>query len=64
MKNYKCGPFVYTFPDSCCVFCKHSDIFWDYTHGIYTVWCDRGNQIDSLGKLAQGCNEIERDEDE
>lgn len=64
MKKYECGPFVYNFPDTCCVFCKHADIYWDYTHGIYMVTCDKGTLIDSLGKLAQGCDEIERYEDD
>lgn len=31
----------YVVPESCCLFCKHcSDIFWDYTNGIYMVICD------------------------
>lgn len=61
--TYKCGPFNYNLPDSSCVFCRHSDIFWDYTHGIYMVLCDKGHKVDSLGKLAQGCDDRE-DEDE
>lgn len=64
MSKYECGPFVYDFPDSCCVFCRHADIFWDYTNGIYMVICDKGNQIDSIEKLVKGCNEIERYEED
>lgn len=64
MKKYKCGLFTYDFPDSCCVFCTHADIYWDYTNGIYMVTCDRGTNIDSIETLVKGCNNIERYEDE
>lgn len=59
MKIYKCGVFTYNFPDSCCVFCKHAEVFWDYTNGIYMCLCDNGHKIDSIAKLVKGCEDKE-----
>lgn len=29
-------------PDNACVFCKHcTDIFWDFSHGVYALWCGK-----------------------
>lgn len=27
--------------DSDCIFCKHCDVFWDYTNGPYMLICGR-----------------------
>lgn len=38
--RYGEGQAVGAKPDSC-LFCKHcTDIFWDYTHGPYTLCCE------------------------
>lgn len=29
-------------PDKACVFCERcTDIFWDYSHGVYCIFCDK-----------------------
>ena len=29
-------------PRKCCLICKHcTDIFWDYTHGPYMLFCEK-----------------------
>ena len=28
--------------DKDCIFCKHCDVFWDYTNGPYLLVCDEG----------------------
>lgn len=59
MKIYKCGVFTYNFPDSSCAFCRHAEVFWDYTNGIYMCLCEKDHKIESLGKFAEGCNDKE-----
>ena len=40
-KPYVCGNRRYWLPPDNCVFCEHcTDIFWDYTHGMYTYFCE------------------------
>lgn len=59
MKRYECGPFRYTLPDYACVFCEHcSDVFWDYSNGIYALICDKDNlmHICSNGTLVGHIN--------
>ena len=45
MKIFKCANGIeYNCPDTACVFCKHcNDIFYDYTHGPYLMFCDIPN---------------------
>ena len=62
--KYECGPFIYDLPETSCVFCKHADIIWDYTHGIYAIWCDEGYEVTDLGKMAKDCKKREVYEDE
>lgn len=32
--------------DNDCVFCKHcTDVFWDYTHLIYMLICDKRHDV-------------------
>lgn len=59
--KYECGPFIYDLPETSCVFCKHADIFWDYTHGIYWILCDEGYDVTDI---ARGCKKREEYEDE
>ena len=42
MRIFKCeNGFEYKCPDTACVFCDHcTDIFYDYTHGPYLMFCD------------------------
>lgn len=62
--KYECGPFIYDLPETSCVFCKHADIFWDYTHGIYWILCDEGYKVTDIAKMAKGCKKQEVYEDE
>lgn len=62
--KYECGPFIYDLPKTSCVFCQHADILWDYTHGIYTIWCEEGHDVTSLLKMAKGCKSRKEYEDE
>lgn len=61
MKKYKCGLFVYTLPDHCCVFCKHcSAVWWDYSNGICNITCD--NDIYGInGNIQNVCDKFEDD---
>ena len=42
MREYKCSDGrTYIVSDRHCLFCDHcTDIFWDYTHGIYLMLCN------------------------
>lgn len=63
MKTYECGLLKYTLPDHACVFCKHcSDVFYDYSCGIYMLICDKENDAD--GNLLGNCIEFEENNDE
>lgn len=57
--KYECGPFIYDLPETSCVFCDHADIFWDYTHGIHTIICDKGHEATDLAKMGHGCKDQE-----
>lgn len=36
------GPTLRVKNDDNCVFCKHcTDMFWDYTHGPYMIFCEK-----------------------
>lgn len=45
MREYKChdpiGPgVVVRAPETCCLFCDHCyDVWWDYSHGPYAMFC-------------------------
>ena len=46
--------------NSCC-FCKNlSDLFYDFTHGPYLFFCDKGIDVDNE-LLLNGCSEFEED---
>lgn len=42
MRIFKCANGIdYNCPDHACVFCDHcKDIFYDFTHGPYMIFCD------------------------
>jgi hypothetical protein len=46
-----------------CLFCKHNtDIFYDYTNGIYMIICGLGLDDDCIVKAFDGkCNKWESD---
>ena len=47
MREFKLsdGRIVKCINDKDCVFCDHcTDIFWDYSHGIYMIFCDIGEE--------------------
>lgn len=59
MKDYICGPFKYTLPETACVFCCHADILWDFSNGIYCIICDKDTSMPSKCKgniLGDCCN--------
>lgn len=40
------GPIFKVKYDEDCVFCKHcTDIFWDYTHGPYMLFCEDDHDV-------------------
>ena len=56
MKQYKCGPFTYKLDDTACVFCEHcEDVLWDYTNGIYSIFCEKG-LIANVGNCDGKCS--------
>lgn len=56
MKAYHCkdpiGPgVIVNAPDNSCLFCNHcTDIFWDYTNGIYNTYCELDLNIEKGSK--------------
>lgn len=42
MRIFKCkNGLEYQCPDTACVFCDHClDMFYDYTHGPYLIFCE------------------------
>ena len=72
MKEYQCydpiGPgVVVRAPETCCLFCDHCyDVWWDYTHGPYTMFCEvHESPFDMEGPQGKcpdfTCQEGERD---
>ena len=54
-----------------CLFCKHcSDIFWDYSNGIYAIFCDiEWNNAESMSEhinlsFKGKCKSFEESEEE
>lgn len=49
-------------PDSCLV-CKHcTDVFWDYTHGPYTLICEYNNFPDCIEQHGRAtCDKFEEE---
>lgn len=70
MKEYHCkdpiGPGVKVIaPDNSCLFCNHcTDIFWDYTNGIYDTYCELDKDIEKGAKGLCKNFEEERGSDE
>lgn len=47
-------------PEDSCVFCEHcTDLFWDYTNGIYMVFCEEEKQ-----GIFGGCESFKEGENE
>lgn len=63
MKRFLCDSGkVYTLPDEACVFCMHcDDIFWDYTHGIYMLFCAKNNSAKDFGNVPCICKDFKAD---
>lgn len=62
MKTYECGLFKYNLPDHACVFCKHcTDVFYDYSNGIYMLICDKKDDVD--GNLLDKCTDFEENDE-
>ena len=52
----------YKLPDECCVFCTHcTDVYWDYTHGIYMLTCDINSHAADFGNLPNLCKYYNED---
>lgn len=40
------GPLIRVKREKDCLFCAHcTDVFWDYMHGIYGIWCEGEHDI-------------------
>ena len=63
MKHFQCDSGrVYELPDQACVFCKFcTDIFWDYSHGIYMLYCDADQPAREFGNVPCICKHFEAD---
>ena len=65
MSPFKCdNGHTYMAFNHSCVFCKHCDLFWDYTNGPYAFLCDVDGAPEKDG-LAGDCERyeaIEREE--
>ena len=56
----------YKLPATACVFCNHcTDIFWDFSHGIYALFCDKDIDYSALhGNINGECKMFEPEESE
>lgn len=63
MKHFQCeSGKIYKLPDKACVFCQScTDIFWDYTHGIYALVCEKDNKAAEFGNVPCICKDFEAD---
>lgn len=61
MREYKIDDVTFRVKqDNDCVFCSHcTDIFWDYTHGIYALICEL--EREEVNSLIHTCEEFEED---
>lgn len=61
-KKFECLSYTLIAHKKSCEFCKHlSDTFYDFTHGPYLFFCDRGIDV-NMDILRNGCNGFEKDE--
>lgn len=63
MKRFLCDSGrQYNLPDEACVFCIHcTDIFWDYTHGIYMLACSENSPAKDFGNVPCICKDFKAD---
>lgn len=56
----------YKLPSTACVFCNHcTDLFWDFSHGIYALFCDKDIDYRSIyGNVKGECKMFEPEESE
>lgn len=52
--KYQCGPFIYDLPKTSCVFCQNAEVFWDYSNGIYLIYCPENTIDDEI--WIKGCD--------
>ena len=66
-KEYTCGLWKYKLPAHACVFCAHcTDVFWDFSHGLYAIFCDvDGGEFNKSknGNITGNCKDFREDED-
>lgn len=64
MSPFKCeNGHIYMAFNNSCVFCKHCDLFWDYTNGPYMFLCDVDGNPEIYG-LSGKCELYEHIEQE
>lgn len=63
IKIYRCeNGHLYKFPQQSCFFCSHcTDIFYDYSHGPYMVFCELNNPNRENGNFDSKCLDYEDD---
>lgn len=56
--------FKYHLPFTACVFCKHCiDIWWDFSHGIYALDCEKNMNIREInGNITGECEHFIEEE--
>lgn len=61
IKGYK-----YHLPYTACVFCKHcTDIFWDFSGGIYGLICEKSMDIREIkGNITGECKQFIEEKEE
>lgn len=63
MSPFKCeNGHTYMAFNHSCFFCKHCDLFWDYTNGPYAASCDVGGSPVTDG-LSGDCKLYEQEAD-
>ena len=62
-KHFECDSGkLYKLPEEACVFCMFcTDIFWDYTHGIYALICDANKHEADFGNVPCICKHFQAD---
>ena len=62
-KHYQCDSGrLYELPERACVFCTHcTDIFWDFSHGIYKLYCEHHCKAAEFGNVPCICKRFDED---
>lgn len=60
VKHFQCDSGrIYELPSEACVFCEHcTDIFWDYSHGIYMLICCEEQSAVEFGNVPCICKKF------